>query len=244
MKTNTQNRFQILRDRSVFFWIGLTLFVGFIVLTTTLDFDAQAMASWFETLSASPFAIPATFVIYTGMAFVSAPQWMLHGASVFAFGTTQGAIIAWFATMVSASFDFWIGRRLGAERVSKLTGGLVRKLIDIVQKHGFWTSLIVRIVPTGPFVVVNMAAGVTRMKFWAFLVGTGIGIIPKIVTVAFFSEGIQGAISGRGPIYVSVVAAIAFIWIVGMYLATKKLKAKSAKAEDADEILSKLDKAL
>ena len=223
----------MIRNRSLFFWVGLAVLAGFAVLTTSVNFDAGSMAHWFELVAKSPFAIPASFVIYTGLAFVSAPQWMLHGASVFAFGPMQGAIIAWSATMVSASFDFWLGRRLGAERVSKMTGSLVEKLIDIVQRHGFWTSLIVRIVPTGPFIVVNMAAGVTRMKFWAFFVGTAIGIIPKIVTIAFFGEGIQGAVSGRGPIYVGVIVAIALLWIGIMYFAGAKLKAKSQHDDKA-----------
>lgn len=225
---------QILRARSVFFWVGLLLFAGFIALTQSVNFDPQSIATSFESLSSTPYAIPATILIYTLLAFVSAPQWMLHGGAVFAFGPVQGSLIAWGATMVSASFDFWLGRRLGAQRVSKLTGGVVGKLIDVVQKHGFWTSLIVRIVPTGPFVVVNMAAGVTRMKFWAFVVGTGIGIIPKIGTIAFFGEGIQGAMSGRGPLYVGIVVAIALVWIMAMYVAGQKLKAKSRKLDTCE----------
>ena len=218
---------QMIRTRSVFFWVGLLLLIGLLLLTLSVNFDAQSMGQWFVSFSKSPFAIPATLLIYTLTAFVSAPQWMLHGASVLAFGPVYGAIIAWCATMISASFDFWLGRRLGAERVQKLTGGLVRKLLNIVQNHGFWTSLIVRIVPTGPFVVVNMAAGVTRMKFWAFFTGTAIGIIPKIATIAFFGEGLGGAINGRGPIYVGVILAIALLWIGIIYFAGAKLKSKS-----------------
>ncbi|PHR60456.1 MAG: TVP38/TMEM64 family protein [Robiginitomaculum sp.] len=218
---------QILRKRSVFFWIGALLLIGLVVLSQTLNFDPKSIGVWVETISSWPLAIPVMFLLYTLLAFVSAPQWMLHGASVLAFGPLQGALIAWGATMVSASFDFWLGRRMGAERVGKLTGGVVTKLIDIVEKHGFWTSLIVRIVPTGPFVVVNMAAGVTRMKFWAFFVGTAIGVIPKIVTISFFGEGLQGAVTGRGGLYIAIVVVIACIWAVGMYYASMKLKAKS-----------------
>ncbi len=218
---------QMTRTRSVFFWVGLLLLTGLVLLTLSVNFDAQSMGQWFVSLSKSPLAIPATLLIYTLTAFVSAPQWMLHGASVLAFGPVFGAVIAWCATMISASFDFWLGRRLGAKRVQKLTGGLVGKLLDVVQNHGFWTSLIVRIVPTGPFVVVNMAAGVTRMKFWSFFAGTAIGIIPKIATIAFFGEGVGGAINGRGPMYVGVIIAIAILWIGIIYFAGAKLKSKS-----------------
>ncbi|MBL4870348.1 MAG: TVP38/TMEM64 family protein [Robiginitomaculum sp.] len=219
--------FQFIRNRSAFFWVGLVLLIGLALLTASVNFDTESMAHWFLSISKSPIAIPATILVYTILAFVSAPQWMLHGASIFAFGPINGALIAWCATLVSASFDFWLGRRLGAERVSKLTGGHVKKLISIVQKHGFWTSLIVRVVPTGPFVVVNLAAGVTGMKFWSFFIGTAIGVIPKIVTIASFGEGIQASVSGRGPVYIAVIVVIATIWIATMYLAGRKLKAKS-----------------
>ena len=227
--------FTFMRARSVFFWIGIILFLAFLLLTSSVNFDAGSFANWFKAVSESPFAIPATILIYTLTAFVSAPQWMLHGGAVFAFGPVQGSMIAWVATMISASFEFWLGRRLGAQRVSRLTGGLVEKFIGVVKKHGFWTSLIVRIVPSGPVVVVNMAAGVTQMKFSAFAIGTAIGIIPKIATIAFFGEGVQSAVNGRGGVYVGIVVAIGLVWLGGIYLAGTKLGAKSKGAHSKHE---------
>ena len=106
-----------------------------------------------------PYAIPGTILIYTIAAFAGAPQWMLHGGSVLAFGPIFGSFMAWISTMVSASIDFWLGRRLGAERVGKFGGKIVDKFISIIRKHGFWTSLTVRVVPSGPFVVINKATG-------------------------------------------------------------------------------------
>lgn len=199
-----------------------------------VDFKAASVASWFETIAQHPLAIPATVLIYIGVAFVGAPQWMLHGGAVLAFGPVWGSVIAWFSTMVSASFDFWLGRRLGSERVAKVGGKLINKFIDIIRRHGFWTSLTVRVVPSGPFVVINMAAGVAGMTYLAFALGTGIGIIPKIVTVAFFSEGIQGAVTGKGPIYVAVVTAIALIWLAIIYFAGARLKRKTGIDDNAE----------
>jgi len=43
--------------------------------------------------------------------------------------------------------------------------------------------LIVRLVPTAPFALINMAAGATRMSPIAFLAGTGVGVAPKIVVI-------------------------------------------------------------
>jgi len=226
-----KNPLNIFNNRSVFFWIGLLLLLGFILVTAAVDFQPASIAQWFETAASSPLAIPATILIYMLAAFVSAPQWMLHGGAVLAFGPVAGSAIAWTATMVSASFDFWLGRRLGAERVGRFGGQLVGRLIEVVKKHGFWTSLAVRVVPTGPFIMVNMAAGIARMKFVAFFIGTAIGILPKIITIAFFGEGISGAATGKGPLYVAIVVGIALAWLGVIFLAGSRLKRKTGATQ-------------
>ena len=215
-----------------FVWISLILLAGFVLAALVLDFDPAAVADWFESLGNSPLAIPAVLLIYCLGAFVSAPQWMLHAGVVLTFGPVYGSVIAWLATMLSAALDFWIGRHLGAHRVEKMGGKLVRRLVSIVRKHGFWTSLAVRIVPTGPFIIVNMAAGVAGMTFAAFMAGTAIGILPKIITVAFFGEGVQGAADGKGLLYIGIVVAIAFIWMAIIAIASARLRPKTMTDED------------
>ncbi|HXU99659.1 MAG TPA: VTT domain-containing protein, partial [Caulobacteraceae bacterium] len=66
----------------------------------------------------------------------------------------------------------------------------------------------VRLVPFAPFVLINITAGVTSMSWWAFLIGTGLGILPKIVVIAFAGQ--------------SVMAGGAWIWLalaLGVWLA-------------------------
>ncbi len=105
----------------------------------------------------------------------------------------------------------------------------------------------VRIVPTGPFILVNLAAGVTRMKFSHFFAGTGIGVIPKIALVASVSEGIAGSVTGKGPLYIAVVVGIALIWMGIIYLAGSHLKRKmtieiGGTAKTANNIAKKASK--
>ena len=144
-----------------------------------------------QSLAESPWAIPITIAVFCGMAFIGAPQWMLITGTVLAFGPWEGGLLAWCGSLAAAMLGFWIGHFVGAERLRKLDARLIRKLSAAVRKNGFTTSLVVRLVPTGPAILVNLAAGVARMKFRHFVAGTALGIIPKIVVVALISQGLK-----------------------------------------------------
>jgi len=226
-------RFQkFFKKRNVFFWIIVVQIFVLGIVTLSIDFKPASIASWFEAFGQSVFALPATIGIYILAAFVNVPQMMLHAGVILTFGPVIGSVIAWAATMVSASFDFWLGRRMGADRISKISSGNMTKVLRVIRNHGFLASMGVRVVPTGPFILVNMAAGVTHMKFSHFFVGTAIGIMPKIAIVAFLSEGVKGAATGKGPLYIAIVVTIACVWMAIIYGAGSWLKRKFASEED------------
>ena len=70
-------------------------------------------------------------------------------------------------------------------------------IIERVEKNGVLWSFVVRLVPTGPFILVNLAAGVSTIRWPSFLLGTALGIIPKIVVVALISMGVFAGLDGR-----------------------------------------------
>jgi len=178
-----------------------------------------------QSLSDSPWAIPITIALFCGLAFIGAPQWMLITGTVLAFGVWEGGVLSWVGSLTAAILGFWIGQGVGAERLQRIDAKLIRKLSAAVRKNGFMTSLVVRLVPTGPAILVNLAAGVSRMKFRHFAAGTAIGIIPKIIVVCLIS---QGLISGAsGSVMAVVFAGLAGLAILLSWLARKRLEARS-----------------
>ncbi len=181
---------------------------------------------FFDALRESGFGLPLTILTFILAAFLGAPQWALIAGVVLAFGPSAGGLYSWIATMCSASLNFWLGRWIGAERLKSYGGELVNRIIRIVRKNGFVTSFAVRFVPTGPFVIVNMAAGVSRMKFVSFFSGTALGIIPKIAIVSLVA---QGLISGaEGKVAMTVFIGLAVLLIALMFLARKRLQPEVA----------------
>lgn len=194
-----------------------TLIYGQSVLRV-LDADIYDI---FARLKETGFALPVIALIFTLAAFLGVPQWLLITGVILAFGPLSGSLYAWVATMCSGVIDFWLGRSIGAEKLNRYGGDLVGRITSIVKHNGFITSFAIRFVPTGPFVLVNMAAGVTNMKFSAFVLGTGLGIIPKIAIVGLVAQGV--ITSGDGKRFASVFIVLAISLILAMFLARKCL---------------------
>jgi len=183
--------------------------------------------------------LPVAVGAFAVLAFLGVPQIVLIAAAVVAFGPWLGMFYSWVGTLVSAQVGFWMGRMFGARLLRDLSGNGVNRFMKLIGQNGFLASLIVRLVPSAPFIVVNMAAGVTPMRMRHFTAGTALGIIPKIVLTAFAGNSIVQSLKGQGSwFHYLTMAAVAAVWIgVGWY-ARRWLKAHEA-AEGAAELEDK-----
>jgi len=178
-----------------------------------------------------PWALPVAVGAFAALAFIGVPQFVLIAAAVVAFGPWTGFAYSWIGTLVSSLVGFWLGRAFGGRLLKDLAGDGVAKFMKLIGKNGFLASLIVRLVPSAPFIVVNMAAGVTPMKIRDFAAGTAIGIIPKIALTAFAGNSIVQALKGGGKQHIVMLVAAVVIWIGAGLIARSWLK----KREDAAE---------
>lgn len=210
--------------------VSLGLFAVMIAIVIVgkhfLDFNQNQIGEWLSSAQNRGLALPLTVLVFCTLACVGAPQWALIAASVVAFGPIKGFSYAYVATLVSASLTFYMGRWMGAQRLKHYGGDFVNRFLKLVQRNGFLASLMVRVVPTAPFIIVNMAAGVSGMSIAAFITGTGIGIIPKMAAIAFFSEGVKGALTGYNLPLILGLFALAAIWIAVMLMARKRLRGR------------------
>lgn len=212
--------------------LGLFALVAaiFIVGRFGLGFEPGAVQNWLASVAHEWYALPITGIIFVVLSFIGVPQFALIAAAVFAFGPVTGFIVSWVSTIISASINFWVGRLLGADVLRRYGGDMVNRVSDFVGRNGFWASLMVRIVPSAPFIVVNMAAGVSRMSYFAFIAGAGIGIIPKTALVAFAGQGLMALLS-EGRVLTGVLLFLAAAaWLAIMLLARKWMRGPERKS--------------
>jgi uncharacterized membrane protein YdjX (TVP38/TMEM64 family) len=202
--------------RAVAVSVAMVVVIAIMLVVGRLYYGAEIEAFIDSTLGEARRAhwgLPATILVFTLTAYVGAPQIVLIGACVVAFGPEQGFWFAWIATIVSGIATYYTGRLSSAQTQKRFGGATGGRFTRFMGKNGFLASLIVRFVPTAPFVVVNMAFGAARVDFWAFIGGLSLGVLPKTAIVAFAGDGIMDALEGKlGSAAVMGVAAIA-LWL-------------------------------
>ena len=180
----------------------------------------------------APLAAVAGFCL---LAFLGAPQILLIAAAVVAFGPWAGAAYSWLGTEISSLVGFALGRRFGARLLRDYGGAGVNAFVDLVGRNGFWASLVVRLVPSAPFIVINMAAGVTPMGWAPFALGTGLGVVPKIALTAFAGQAVvRGVNGGAGLAHGAGLALAGAAWL-GCGLAARAWIKRRERATTRDD---------
>jgi uncharacterized membrane protein YdjX (TVP38/TMEM64 family) len=166
----------------------LALFIiGAIILvryTPVKDYlNAAALGQFLDAVG---FWAPLVFiVIYTAGVCLFIPGTLLTGLGAAIFGPYWGFVYVWFGAMLGASAAFVIGRTLGREFAASLIGDRLQKYDEAIERNGFATVLYLRLVYF-PFTPMNFGMGLTRVRFWDYFFGTGLGIIVGTFIFTFF----------------------------------------------------------
>ena len=177
------------------------------------------------SLRSSPLGLLAVIVLFCVLAFLGAPQFGLIGMTVLAFGPVLGFVYSWLATICSATLTFWIGRWSGMSLVRRYGGDSVQRMSRFMGRNALIASAVVRNVPTAPFIVVNMAFGASEARYVLFLIGLGLGIIPKTLLTALFGQVVAASLAGNPWIAAGAVIAMAALWIPLMLVARSRMAA-------------------
>jgi uncharacterized membrane protein YdjX (TVP38/TMEM64 family) len=163
------------------FIIAAVILVKFTPITNYLT--AEALGRFLEVAG---FWAPLVFIfIYTVGVCLFLPGTLLTGLGAAIFGAYWGFVYVWFGAMIGASAAFWIGRTLGREFAASLIGDKLQKYDDAIERNGFATVLYLRLVYF-PFTPMNFGMGLTKVRFWDYVFGTGLGIIVGTFIFTFF----------------------------------------------------------
>jgi uncharacterized membrane protein YdjX (TVP38/TMEM64 family) len=221
--------------------IGLPQLIGFAILgaITLIGFAApflpasvtHGLGPWLLAARASAWAPATAIAAYVVFATLGVPQIVLITAVVAAFGPWWGLLYAWSGKMLACSVGFFVGRRFGAEIVARHATPRVASVMAHLARQAFWASAIIRMVPTIPSVLINIAAGATSMRFLPFIAGTALGSVPKMALFAFGGAAAMDAVRDNSVWSWVMLGAVVLLYVAIGYLGRRWWKRGEPQAE-------------
>lgn len=139
------------------------------------------------------------------------------------FGPYKALLLSMIGCFTSGTLAFFLAKFLGRSFVDKLLKGKAMKLDSSIEKHGTEIMCIMRLSFIFPYDPLSYAAGLTKMKYRSFILGTMIGVFPEMVSYSFIGKSLENPFSIKffiPIIFIVVVAVIA----LGIYKSLKKTK--------------------
>jgi phospholipase D1/2 len=175
---------------------------------------------WQKSLRGHPAAPLLVIATYLLGSLVFFPITILTLATVFAFGPLWGNLYALAGWLLASTQGYVLGRLIGHDSLHRLTGKRLSAIVNRAEHHGFLTVLGLRVVPVGPFSLVNMFVGASDIRFRDFFYASLVGRIPGLITMTLFGVQVENAL--REPALPSlvllVIILIALPWLLARLL--------------------------
>lgn len=114
------------------------------------------------------------------------PFWVVAGVL---FGTLEGGLLALVGTSMGAAVGFALARHLGRDFVRRRMGERARRWTDL-ERGGTTAVLALQLTPVMPHDLINSLAGVSRMPYRSFFVGSLVGTLPIIAFYAWVGDAV------------------------------------------------------
>lgn len=128
-------------------------------------------------------------VLYVGLYIVGTvllvPGVLLSFCGAVLFGAYEGTFYTWIGATIGATLSFLLAKFLGRDFVDQLLGGRFQEFERRLERHGFTSLLILRLLPWFPFTGINFGSGLTRIRFRDYVLATALGILPGTFVYQF-----------------------------------------------------------
>ena len=223
------------RKAMVKFALLLVLMAFFVYVFRFSDFASRISPGAIrEFVSGFGFFGYGVFILGYGVAtMLAVPGTLLSFSGAILFGTALGTVMNVLGATLGETLAFFAAKFLGRDFVQGFLEGRLDRFQSMVEKNGFTVMLLLRLVPIFPFVVVNYAAGLSKMRFRDYFFASMIGIIPGtfVYTYLFATLGERVLTSGfemKDLLTVDVLAPVMLfvLLLVSTLIYKKKLEKK------------------
>ncbi|MGA9521088.1 MAG: VTT domain-containing protein [Myxococcaceae bacterium] len=216
-------------------WIlgGAAVLVGVAVglrLALRDSLEPRAALAVLDSFRGRPGAGAAFVLAYMGLTSAFVPATLLHMVAGAAWGFRTGLFLNLTAFHVTSNLHFWLARRLGRSTVERWAGGARMLRIEAkLAREGLRAAMLVRVLPL-PNLAVNLAAGMSSIRWRDFALGTLIGTLPVISVYTYFAAAlVEDAIGAKRDALVHT--AIGAVLVILVALLTRVVAARRSAVD-------------
>ncbi|HMB06801.1 MAG TPA: TVP38/TMEM64 family protein, partial [Isosphaeraceae bacterium] len=172
-------------------WTSAALIVASLLLIARqvpLDVAIRALEDWVGRLGAWG---PVVFgLIYALVAVAPVPVWPLTVTAGAIFGPAFGAVTASLALTAGAALAFLMVRYAARDAVaSRLRRHPKFEAIDrAIGQDGWKIVAVIRLSPVLPFAAQNYLYGVTRIRFWPYVLASWVAMLPGTMLYVYLGH--------------------------------------------------------
>lgn len=196
--------------------LAIAILCGITIVYLARDkIDIDELKLQFEQLG---FFAPLLFVtVYAIGTLLFFPGSLLTLTGGILFGPAWGTLYNLTGATIGATLAFLVSRYLGAEWVSKKSGGWLQKVLDGVQAEGWRFVAFTRLVPLFPFNLLNYVLGLTGIRLLPYLITTWICMIPGAFVYTWIGHTGREAATGGDNLLQNILIAVALL-AIAIYL--------------------------
>ncbi|MCB9772192.1 MAG: TVP38/TMEM64 family protein [Candidatus Omnitrophica bacterium] len=205
--------------------IGIVVLVAIFMLVRSLhiDFSNITPEKFKETIEGFGIWGPVIYIVfYILRPLIFFPAALLSASAGVIWGV-KGLIYLLIAANLSAVGEFLISRYLARGAVEKLIKGKMGNIDEAIERRGFVTVLLIRLIPNLPWDIQNLGLGLTKVKFRDYFWATFIGIVPGSFVLVYFGSSFMSVLTNPKNIWKVGLAVLLFAFV---YWLQKFLKDK------------------
>lgn len=208
----------------------LAFIVIFIVLAAFIRnhivwFSPESIRSFLEEARSSHWSFVIVCAIYILGGFVLFPVTLMSLLTAAVFGSLWGPIYGMAGALLSAAVMFGLGHWAGLKGTRKILGDRIRSIDAKFKKAGIFGVTILRLIPVAPYSLVNIAAGISSVRFVDFILGTFFGFLPAFIVKGVVGDSLTQVFLNPTRQTVFYLSLGLFLWIlltISTYFITKK----------------------
>lgn len=171
--------------------------------------------SWFLEKFRSLGPIPGILLTFMKSFIPPLPTVLIVGVNAAVYGFWPGFIYSWIGLVSGCLLTFLVVRKISGSRYLDKWAAKpkVQRGMRWIQRNGFSYVFLLGILPVGPFVAVNMAAGIARMHIRSYLLAVTLGKGIMVFCVSFVGANFMEFINQPLLLLGVVAAVIVLLWI-------------------------------